>query len=143
MVRIIACARFRVFHRRCQPTVTEAADPFQGLGRESADPEGEVAALGRLRFHGHGGGTVELAVEIDALIAPAGAQEGDGLVHAPPAIAEILLKRIVLGLLPADAHAEAHAPAREGIQGAGLLGNQYGLALGKYQHLGAEADAPR
>jgi len=49
--------------------------------------------------------------------------------NAPAARMEVLVQRLVLGVVPADSDAQAQAPAREHIDGGGLLGHQRGLTL--------------
>ena len=91
------------------PPVAELAGAAQRRRPAAADPDRQRRALRRLRLHGDGVGVERLALLLDALVAPARPQQPDRLVHLAPAAGEVLAERGVLGLLPADADAEAHA----------------------------------
>jgi len=81
------------------------------------------------------------AVEVDLRVAPVRAQQPDGLVHPGAARREILAERLVLGFLPADTDAQAHAAARQRVERAHLLGHQRRMPLRQHEHLGAERHA--
>ena len=67
---------------------------------------------------------------LDALVAPARPQQLDRLVHAGAPVAEVLAERLVLGLLPADADAEAHPAARQRVERATCLATSTGWRWG-------------
>ena len=54
---------------------------------------------------------------------------------------EVLAQGLVLDVVPADAHAEAQAAAREHVDRRRLLGDQRGLALGQDEDAGDELEA--
>src|SRR4029453_11215906 len=54
---------------------------------------------------------------------------------------EVLVQGLVLDVVPADAHTQAQAPAREDVHRRGLLGHQRGLALGQDDDAGHELEA--
>ena len=66
------------------PAVAELAGPAQRGGTGAADPDRERRALWRLGLHGDGVGVERLALLLDALVAPAGPQQPDRLVHLRP-----------------------------------------------------------
>src|SRR5262249_24738478 len=53
---------------------------------------------------------------------------------------EILVEGLVLDVVPADAHAEAQAPASQHVHSRGLLGHQRGLALGQDHDAGDQLE---
>src|SRR5262249_18417255 len=68
------------------PAVAERCHALQRARRVAADPDRDVAA-GRLRENGDVVEGEELAAELRALVAPARAHHGDGLVRpCPPPI---------------------------------------------------------
>ena len=106
----------------------------------TADPDRQRSASGRFGFHRHRFEPVELALEVDRVLAPAGAEHRDRLVHAPAAVPEVVAQGLVLRLLPANAEAQAQAAAGQGVQGRRLLGGQHRVALRQYEDLGAKPD---
>ena len=122
------------------PPVAELAGAPQGHRPEPTDPDRQALALRRLGLHGDLLGEEPGPALLDALVAPARPQVGDGLVHPPAAGPVVLAERLVLRGLPADAHAEAHPPAGQRVERAHLLGHQCRLALREHEHLGGQGD---
>ena len=81
-----------------------------------------------------------LALEVDPLIAPVSPQQVDGLVHAPPAVLEVLTERLVFRFLPADADTETHSAIRQRIERTDLLGYECRLTLRQDQHFRPKPD---
>ena len=69
------------------------------------------------------------ALEGHHRLGPELAHDRDLLADAAAAGVEVLVQRLVLDVVPADAHAQAQAPAGEDVDRRGLLGHQRGLAL--------------
>jgi hypothetical protein len=120
----------------CRRTVAIAA--AEGRRAVTPHPDRQAIALGRLRFHRDRVGVEPFATPFDALVAPTRTEQCDGLVHHPTTDGEVLTERVVLGLLPADTHAEPYPPGRQGVERADLLGDEDGLPLWQYEHLGGE-----
>src|SRR5579862_198205 len=86
---------------------------------------------------------IEFALETDQRLAPQPAQQLHLLLAAAPARLEVLSKRLVLDVVPADAHAEPQAPAAQKIQIRSLPRDQDRLSLRQNQDSGDELDAAR
>src|SRR4051812_15206677 len=93
------------------PTVAQFANAAEGGRPAAPDPDRQPGALRWLGLHGDRLGPEAATRLVDAVVAPAGPQERDHLVHVPAPFLEVLAQGFVLGGLPADADAEAH-PAR-------------------------------
>ena len=81
------------------------------------------------------------ALVVDALVAPAGPQQIDGVVHGLAPTVVGLSERRVLGFLPAHADTEPHPATRERVERADLLGHQHRLALREDEDFGRHGDA--
>ena len=79
-------------------------------------------------------------LEGDHGLCPELPHHGDLLADAAPARVEILVEAFVLDVVPADAHAEAQAPASQHVYRRGLLGHQRGLALGQDHDAGDQLE---
>lgn len=77
---------------------------------------------------------MEIAVEAEGVLVPQLAQQIDLLALAASPVGELLVQRLVLDGVPADADTEPEPVAREHSQLGGLLGHQHGLALGEDDH---------
>jgi len=121
-----------------EPPVAQSPHPtIRGL-RAATDPDRQAPALRWLRLHAHRDDAVVPFGDIHLGVAPARAEQSNGVVHPRAARVEVLAEGLVFRLLPAHAHAEPNASARQRVERAHLLGHQHRLALGKHQHLRAE-----
>src|SRR5262245_2360589 len=69
------------------------------------------------------------ALEVDDGLGPELSHDLDLLTDAPASRMEILVEGLVLDVVPADAHAEAQAPASQHVHRRSLLGHQRSLTL--------------
>src|SRR6267142_4922374 len=69
--------------------------------------------------------------------------DGDLLADAASPGVKVLVQGLVLDMVPADAHAEAQAPAGENVHRSSLLGHEGSLPLGQDDDAGDELEAPR
>ena len=83
----------------------------------------------RQRIDPRVGNAMPLPVERHQLLGPERAHDRDLLLDALAAILEVLAQRLELDGVPADAHAEPQAPARQHVDGGRLLGDERGLPL--------------
>src|SRR5262245_15834203 len=98
-----------------------------GLGH-AAEPYGN-GTLDRQRIDAHAIELVIGALEAHERLGPELAHDRDLLADPPAARVEVLVQRLKLGVVPADADAQAKAPTREHVDGGSLLGHQRGLTL--------------
>ena len=120
--------------------VAESHSPPKDELGEASEPDRDAASGA-----GIDAGTVdviELALERHQGLAPELAQELHLLLLAPAASVEALPERLVLDVVPADANAEAQAPAGEQVDIGHLPRNEGGLALRQNQDARHEFDAP-
>ena len=90
-------------------------------------------------------GAVEVvicALEVHQRLGPELAHDGDLLGDAPAPGVEVLVQRLVLDVVPADAHTQTQAPAGEDVHRGGLLGHQRGLALREDDDAGYQLQPP-
>ena len=131
-----------------EPAVRDLGHPLEhGLGH-AADPHRD-GALDRQRIDA---GAIEVmvgALEGHHGLGPELAHDRNLLGDAPAPGAEVLVQRLILDVVPADADAQAQAPAGEDVHRGGLLGDERGLALGEdddaghqFQPLSAGAKVP-
>ena len=80
---------------------------------------------------------------IDARLGPEPAQQWDLLLHAGRAVREIDPERLVLDVVPPDAHAEPDAAGREQRERGDLLRDQRSLALRQHEDVGHELEVAR
>ena len=122
------------------PTVAEAGGAPDRDRLERSEPDRDGALHGR-RVDPDVAQPVPAALEGDEILAPEAAQDLHLLLHPPAPIAEVLVQGLELDRVPADADAEARAPAAEDVELGRLLGDQRGLALRQDEDRGGELDA--
>ena len=113
-----------------KPSIGEPSDAAVGGRRLAAQPDRDGPAHGQWRQTG-ASHAVEAALVGHRALGPQPAQEDDLLVQAPAPGREVLIERLVLHPIPADAEAEAAAPAGQDVHFGGLLGQQGCLPLGR------------
>ena len=91
-------------------------------------PDGDAPPR-RQRIDPGVGNAMPLAVDRHQLLGPERAHDRDLLLDALAAVLEVLAQRLELDGVPADAHAEPQAPARQHVDGGRLLGDEGGLPL--------------
>ena len=123
-----------------QPPVAKPGRPPDRDRLERPDPQGDGTLHGRW-IEPHVAQPVPAALEGDKVLAPEAAKDLHLLFHPPPPVAEVLVQGLELDRVPADADAEAHAPATEDVELGRLLGDERGLALREDEDGGRELDA--
>src|SRR5712664_480802 len=83
------------------------------------------------------------ALERHHRLGPELPHDGDLLADAAAPRVKVLVQGLVLDMVPADAHAEAQAPAGENVHRSSLLGHEGRLSLGQDDDAGDELEAPR
>src|SRR3989442_13844550 len=83
------------------------------------------------------------ALERHHRLGPELPHDGDLLADAAASRVKVLPQGLVLDMVPADAHAEAQAPAGENVHRSRLLGHEGRLPLGQDDDAGHELEAPR
>src|SRR5437879_1162259 len=76
-------------------------------------------------------------------VGPHRPHDGDLLADAAAPGVKVLVQGLVLDMVPADAHAEAQAPAGENVHRSSLLGHEGRLPLGQDDDAGDELEASR
>ena len=98
---------------------------------------------GRQRRDAGGVDHLRRAGVVDARLGPEPAQQRDLLLHARRTATEVDPERLVLDVVPPDAHAETDAARREERERGDLLGHQRGLALRQHQDIGHQLEPAR
>src|SRR6267143_2512018 len=125
-----------------EPAVGDLGDPLEhGLGH-AAHPYRNGALDGE-RVDASSVEVMIRALESHHRLGPELPHDGDLLADAAAPRVKVLVQGLVLDMVPADAHAEAQAPAGEDVHRRSLLGHEGSLPLGQDDDAGDELEAPR
>src|SRR5207253_9881066 len=125
-----------------EPAVGDLGDPLEhGLG-DAAHPYRNGALDGE-RVDASSVEVMIRALERHHRLGPELPHDGDLLADTAAPRVKVLVQGLVLDVVPADAHAEAQAPAAGDVPRRSLLGHDGSLPLGQDDDAGDELEAPR